>query len=258
LIEEGFAMQSLFNHDFLKRQMHLLDAGYIPALGIGAWWTLLSLNVHTFWSMGVSIALVEALVPEAAESPWMGRVGDAIFAALFILGAIANGAFRLRQDPFRASHAKFLSTAAICLVLVVAAFLLPTRGVRTKSGFVPSPWLTGAFALIPGLVVMQTSPHLGWGAFAILLVVDAIFLSLTGLLSQRIGWRPVHTFSLAAGGAIAYGLHAFIQQPLIPGSVLMARIGNVIFLAAAIVVIIVGATRTSRLTVSPSLGTLNT
>jgi len=258
LIEEGFSTQSLFNHDYLKMHMHLLDPAYISALGIGGWWTLFMLNVHTFWSIGVSIALVEGLVPEAAESPWMGRVGDAVVAVLFLLGVAASTAFQMKKDTFRASHVQFLGIGVVCLVLIFAAFLLPVRSARTKRGFAPSPWLTGSLALVAGLIVMQTSPHLGWGAFAILLVVDAIFVPLTVLFSERIGWRPVHTFSLAAGGAIAYGLHAFIQQPLIPGSVLMVRIGNVIFLAAAIVVIVVGAKRSSRLTVSPSGGTLNT
>jgi hypothetical protein len=258
LIEEAYATQSLFNPDYLKMHAHWLAVGYIPALGIGSWWTLLTLNVHAFWSMGVSIALVEALVPEAAESPWLGRVGDTIVAVVFVLGVAANAEFQMKKDPFRASHAQFLSIAAVCLVLIVAAFLLPLRGARTKTGFVPNPWLTGVLALFLGLVVNLTSPHLGWEAVWIMLSLDAIFLSLVGLFSQRTGWRPVHTFSLGAGGAIAYGLHAFIQPPLVPGSVLMARIGNAIFLAAAIAVIVVGAKQSSRLTVSPAEGTLNT
>jgi hypothetical protein len=37
LIEEGLVGQSLFNHDYLKMQMHLLDQAYIPAFGIGGW-----------------------------------------------------------------------------------------------------------------------------------------------------------------------------------------------------------------------------
>src|ERR1700679_1217800 len=78
LIGEGLVTQSLFNHDYLKMQMHLLDPAYIPALGIGGWWTLFMFNLHTFWSMGVSIALVEALFPAEAETPWLGLVGDSV------------------------------------------------------------------------------------------------------------------------------------------------------------------------------------
>ena len=43
--------------------MHLLSHALIPSLGISAWWTLFMLNVHPFWSIGVSIALAEGLFP---------------------------------------------------------------------------------------------------------------------------------------------------------------------------------------------------
>ena len=52
LIGEGLATQSLFNHDYLKMHMHLLDHAYIPALGIGGWWTLFMLNLHTLLEHG--------------------------------------------------------------------------------------------------------------------------------------------------------------------------------------------------------------
>ena len=60
--------------------MHLLEHAYIPSLGIGAWWTLLMFNIHTFWSISVSIALVEELFPCEAEAPWLGPVGDSVVA----------------------------------------------------------------------------------------------------------------------------------------------------------------------------------
>jgi hypothetical protein len=258
LIEEGFVTQSLFNHDYLKMHMHLLDPAYIPALGIGAWWTLLMLNVHTFWSIGVSIALVEALVPEAAESPWLGGAGDAVVGAIFLLGLAANAGFQLKQDSFRASHVQFLSVGVVSIVLIVAALLLPVRKVPTARGFVPSPWVTALLTLMLGLAVMQTPPRLEWWAVVIMLAGDAIFLRLAAQLSRRSGWNGLNTFSFAAAGAVAYGLHAFLQKPLLPGSLVMARVGNAVFLAAAIAVIVVGAKRTSRLTVSPGGGTLNT
>jgi hypothetical protein len=73
LIGEGLVSQSLFNPDYMQKHWHLLYPAYLPALGIGGWWTLLMFNLHTFWSMGVSIALVEALFPADAEAPWLGR-----------------------------------------------------------------------------------------------------------------------------------------------------------------------------------------
>jgi hypothetical protein len=142
VIAEGLVTQSLFNPDYLKMHMHLLDPAYIPMLGIGAWWTLFMFNLHTFWSMGVSIALVEALFPADAESPWLGRVGDSIVALVFVLGSAASFAIGFKQNQFVASHAQLLSAAALSVLLMVSAFLIPAATSRVGHGRVPSPWNT--------------------------------------------------------------------------------------------------------------------
>jgi hypothetical protein len=38
IVEEAYVDMSLFNPNFLG--LRLLDYGYVPALGIGAWWTV--------------------------------------------------------------------------------------------------------------------------------------------------------------------------------------------------------------------------
>ncbi len=63
ITEEAFTTQSLFNPHYLGMHAHLLAHAWIPSLGIGAWWTIFMLNVHAFWSVGVSIALAEGLFP---------------------------------------------------------------------------------------------------------------------------------------------------------------------------------------------------
>ncbi len=122
VIAEGLVTQSLFNHDYLQRHLHLLDPAYLPAFGIGAWWTLLMLNLHAFWSMGVSIALVEALFPPLAEIPWLGRVGSSVIAALFVLGSLADFAVSWEQNHFLASKAQLVGAAVLGLLLIVFAF----------------------------------------------------------------------------------------------------------------------------------------
>jgi hypothetical protein len=245
LIEEGFTTQSLFNPDYLKMHMHLLDHAWIPALHIGAWWTLFMFNLHTFWSISVSIALVEALFPSRAEQPWLGRVGDSIVALLFLIGCLIGTGITLRGDRFVSSPKQFLCAGLGSVAFIIAAFVVPPRRPRTTAGSVPSPWITGAVALLLGLGVMFTPPAWNWGAVAAILAVDLAFLLFVHVLSRRIDWTPLHTFSLAAGGALAYGLHAFVARPII-GAGLSARIGNVIFLAAALAVIFAGARRTAR------------
>ena len=75
LLEEGLVTQSLFNPDYLKLHLHFLAPAHIAWLGTGAWWTLLMLNLHTFWSIGVSIALVEGLVSGERERTVAGCGG---------------------------------------------------------------------------------------------------------------------------------------------------------------------------------------
>ncbi|MGC1362558.1 MAG: hypothetical protein WA419_09460 [Silvibacterium sp.] len=245
LIGEGLVTQSLFNHDYLKMHMHLLDHAYIPALGIGGWWTLFMLNLHTFWSMGVSIALVEALFPAEADAPWLGRVGDSVVAVVFVLGSAANFGIGFKQNHFVASNAQLLSAAVLSVLLMVSAFLIPARRSRVAGGMAPSPWITGAVAFVLGMGVMNTPPKWGWAAVATLVAVDAVFLVLITFFSRQARWSALHTLSLAAGAALAYGIHAFTQRPLV-GGLLWMRISNTVFLAAAVWLIWLGASRVIR------------
>jgi hypothetical protein len=233
LIGEGLVTQSLFNPDYLKMHLHLLGPAYIPALGIGGWWTLFMFNLHTFWSMGVSIALVEALFPAEAEAPWLGLVGDSVVALVFVLGLAANFAIGYKQNHFVASPAQLLTTAVLCVLLMVSAFLIPARGSRGSGGRAPSPWITGAIAFVLGMGVMFTPPKWGWAAVGAMLAIDAVFLVLVAFFSRQTGWSAIHVLSLAAGGALVYGIHAFTAKPLI-GGVLGMRISNTVFLAAAV------------------------
>jgi hypothetical protein len=86
VIEEAFVTETLFNPDYLG--LRLLDYGYISSLGIGAWWTVFVLAIHTIWSTSVPIALVESLTPEARRTPWLGNLGLAVTAILFVIGCI--------------------------------------------------------------------------------------------------------------------------------------------------------------------------
>lgn len=245
LIAEGLVTQSLFNHDYLKMHMHLLDHAYIPMLGIGGWWTLFMFNLHTFWSMSVSIALVEALFPAEAKTPWMGRVGDSVVAVVFVLGAAADFGIGFKQNQFVASKVQLLSAAVVSVLLMVSAFLIPPGRSRAGGGMAPSPWITGAVALVLGVGVLKTPPQWGWAAVSAMLVIDAIFLALVMFFSRQTGWSALHTLSLAGGGALGYGILAFTRTPLV-GELLWMRISNTVFLAAAVGLIWLDARRLIR------------
>jgi hypothetical protein len=241
LIEEGFAGQTLFNPNTYG--FHFLKYAWIPSLGIGAWWTMLMLNVHPFWSIGVSVALAEGLFPARARTPWLGKIGTAVVALVYAIGVAANAAYAYHHSHFRASNAQFLVTALLTILIVIAAFLLPPRAASPTAGRVPSPWLTGAGAFLLGLVLFLAFPIWGWGSVAAMLAADLVFLISLGVLARRSGWTPLHTLSLAAGGAIFYGLHAFTGNGVVHAPHWIVRTGNAIFLVLAIVVIVLAVRR---------------
>ena len=71
VIEEGLICQTLFNPSYFG--LDLLREGYIPALGMGAWWTLFVLTLHTVWSISAPIAIIESLAP--SSRPCHGSAG---------------------------------------------------------------------------------------------------------------------------------------------------------------------------------------
>ncbi|HEU5430731.1 MAG TPA: hypothetical protein VFU81_03660, partial [Thermomicrobiales bacterium] len=87
IVEEGLVTQSLFNPGYVGAD--LLRVTFVSWLGIGVWWTLFVLTLHTVWSVSVPIALVEALTPRRRTTPWLGPVGLIVAALLFVVGAAA-------------------------------------------------------------------------------------------------------------------------------------------------------------------------
>lgn len=234
IFEEAFTTQSLFNPNYLKLNLGLLTPAYIPSLGIGAWWTLWMLMVHGIWSISTPIALVEACVPNGARTPWLGRVGMAVVAVVFLLGAAGAAVGQYKQDPFLASKAQFISAAVVVVLLVVSAFLIPARQRVEGTGPALSAWVVGVVALVFGSAALFVPQEWGWSAVAALLAMDAAMLVLVILWSGEPGWGLRHQLALGAGAALAYGWHAFLQHPAVGKLDASVRVGNAVFLAGAI------------------------
>jgi hypothetical protein len=247
ILEEAFTTQTLFNPNYLHLNLHLLQPAYIPALGIGIWWTIFVLTLHTVWSISTSIALAEALVPDRATTPWLGWPGLSITAILFALAALASTKIEIKQDHFIASTRQFVAAAVVCILVIAAAFLLPRRAAARTQGWVANPWLVGAGALTAGSIFLVVPNTWGWWAVALYLLLDAAVIAAVFVLSHRTGWDARHRLALAAGAALAYAWHAFIQTPAVGGahSLRTVRIGNTIFAAALLVLLTIAARRTA-------------
>lgn len=242
VVEEGFTTQSLFNPNYLHLNLHLLDAGYIPVLGIGAWWTVFVLTLHAAWSTSTSIALVEALAPDRAAKPWLGRIGLTVTAVIFVLGAGANALIGYRQDRFLAATAQLACTAAICVILVLVALRIPGLG-REARRATPTPWAVGALALAAGSGVLLAPKTWGWWAAVAVLGLDLVVLAAVLWWSRSPGWDTRHILALGGGAALAYGWHAFIETPAVGHLDASVRIGNGIFALGAVVLIAAGAAK---------------
>jgi hypothetical protein len=251
IFEEAYTTQSLFNPNYLKLNLGLLTPAFIPALGIGAWWTLWMLMVHGIWSISTPIALVEACVPDRARTPWLGRVGLGVVALVFLFGACVTTAMGYKQDHYLASLAQFVGAAVVILVLVVLAFLMPKRQTVESKGPDPSAWMVGGVALLFGSAALFVPKEWGWAAVAELLGLDVVMLLAVLAWSRRGGWGLKHQLALGAGAALAYGWHAFLQHPAVGGTDVSVRVGNAIFLVGAMGLVWYAARRSGADNIAP-------
>lgn len=241
LIEEGIAIQTLFNPHYLG--FHLLAAGWVPVLGIGVWWTAFVLTLHVVWSISVPIALVEGLFAERRTQPWLRRPGLAVSLALLAAGYGVIHHFTRMQDPFSASAAQELSVGAIVIVLVIAALWRRDRS-PAGPGAVPGVWLVGIAALALGLAFMTANRVLqGWTLAAAQWAMDAVGAMLLLAWSRRAGWTPLHTLAAAGGALLTYACTAFGQTPVKGGTGTIALASHLIFAAVAIALLIAALNR---------------
>ena len=248
ILEEAFTTQTLFNPDYLGLHLHLLEPAFIPALGISAWWTIFVLTLHTVWSISVPIAIVEALVPRRALTPWLKGLGLGIVSVLFLLIASIMTMRSIQTDShhFMASRTQFVVSALCCVAIAAAAFFLPRARHERHPGNPPSPWITGALSLAACSVFLIAPRNWGWGAVAIYLALDLVIIGAAATWSRLDGWNGLHTLSLAGGAALAYAWHAFIQQPVTGKADAPMRIGNAVLAAGTVLLLYSAALRSSK------------
>ena len=248
ILEEAFLTETLFNPNYMGLNLHLLEPAFIAALGISGWYTVFVLTLHTVWSISVSIALVEALVPDRATPPWIGRWGLGLIATIFTLAAVSMASLSIRQDyhHFAASRTQFFWSAIALLVLTVSAFRLPLRLNSTARGGVPPPWIPGLMALVASSAFLLVPMAWGWLAVGVYLLLDAVVAAAILFWAARKGWDERHKVALAGGAAMAYAWHAFIQIPALGTADVFGRIGNLVFAVLAVILIAAGAKRTAN------------
>jgi hypothetical protein len=234
VLEEGLTTQSLFDPNYADA--HLLDQGFVPALGIAVPWTIFVLALHAVWSISVPIALVEEWTPRRT-TPWLRTPGLVLACLLLALGIFGTTASSYGNDHYFAGWPKALTVVVIVIALVVSAFALPRRPFEA-AGAAPSVWTMFVVALAAGglffgskylpLVPAVIGMVVGLGGIAAVIV----------LWSRRSGWGAWHRFGAAAAGVLTYGWHSFTTEPLMGGSPVITPISHALFALMAVVLLL--------------------
>ena len=87
-IHHSNSVQSQLSH----LNLHLLQPAYIPALGIGIWWTVFVLTLHTVWSISIRSHLSRPWCRIAPPRHGCEGTGLTVISILFALAAIATTA----------------------------------------------------------------------------------------------------------------------------------------------------------------------
>ncbi len=238
IAEEGIGDQSLFNAGW--HNLHLLDSGYVPSLGIGMTWTIYVLTIHVIWSIAVPIVLTETLFADRNREPWLGRIGLVVTFLLYVLGISALTLYSVKFEHFSASPAQLAASATVIALLVAAAFAMPPT--RTKAtDAAPSPWLVGAVTFMATnaltLIYGHGVKHWPWlpvsGGLIAIIAIVSIFAFVA---SHRSGWTQTHTYAMATGPLLVYCWLGFPVEIALHGrSMLMAHAVLAAFMVGIVV-----------------------
>ncbi|WP_433362037.1 hypothetical protein ACQPZX_29630 [Actinoplanes sp. CA-142083] len=245
VLEEGLETQSLFNPDYLHA--HLLDHGFVPALGISIPWTLFVLTLHTVWSISVPIALVEEWTDRRTE-PWLRVPGLVVVAVLAVAGAVFTFGVSYADGHFMASPAQLITTVVVVAGLIAAAFLVPRdseagAGVQSDGAVAPAPWIVLVTALGAGAVLAvgdKLAPALGVPLLIVALAGTAVAIY---RWSGRDGWDGRHRLAAAGGALLTYVWHSFLMHPVVESSTALVVVSHVVFALAALLLLAAEARR---------------
>lgn len=249
LIEEGFVTQSLFAPTYFG--FNLTGEAFIPGLGIGGWWTIYVLSLHTVWSICVPIAIVEAFVPDRARTPWLGNVGLAVTLILFLGGATLNAVTTYEQEHFIASPLQFAGLTVVILGLLVAAFARWPFRTRV-AGAAPAPWVVGACSLVAWSVFIILDWVVeGWPIVIAYLACYAAIIMALVFWSRRSDWSSLHILAFAGGALLTYAWQGYPHEPIIGSKGFIDLVGNTVFAIGAIAVLAAAVLKLRRATVAP-------
>lgn len=215
LIEEGLALQSLFNPAY----GHVAQWG-ARLLGVNWLYTEVVLITHAVWSAAIPILLTELLFPAQRTTPYLRRFGLIITGIWYILGAALLGLFARTTYPYAASPLLLGLVLVLVVVLVLIALrVLPRQSPRPTFPInVPPPWVVLLVTTV-GVFIGLAGPALLWrvqSAFAdfpLVLIPLVGTLLITVVMSWLVrnwarghSWSDRHRLALVTGALLAHSV----------------------------------------------------
>ena len=219
LVEEGIALQSLFN----PVQYQASAWGRIGSFN--AVYAEAAIPIHAIWSAAVPILLTDLCFPESRRRPYLGRIGRLVTACWYGAGVVMLSLlarYSIAPD-YRAAPLMIRACAAAALLLVVLAFVLPEADAYGRSaGKAPGPALLMFLAAVVGFLwhaivaaLWRIQPAPGhWPAMLVPMTGAAVLIAAAFEYLRRAtstpAWSDRHWLALAAGLVIAHSLFGAI------------------------------------------------
>lgn len=261
LAQAGLIDHSLFNASY--RDIEYWDLFFsptlVPSVGVSLYALFAFVSGHMIWSFSAPIAIVEALVPSVARSPWVGKAGLVVLTLLYIAAAALVFDWHLTEEQFLPSPLQLGMTALVVIALIVAAFVvrLPPGSPDERNRMAPTPWIVGIVAFL----CLSLTEGLGalLGEFALVsatftvdwrgLTLSVALLLVLGVAlyrwSQRRGWGALHRLAAAAGAVLTHLWMSFLGQPIGDVPLLNKLLHNVGFTLGSIVLLYLAARHAS-------------
>jgi hypothetical protein len=232
VVQAGLVDQSLFNTDFLDdTQFAGSDPDAVSYIGN-----------HVALSICAPIALVEAF-SSARQRPWLGPVGIAVTAVLYVLGSLLIFFDDGGRKGFMASPAQLIGATAAAVVLIGLAMLPRWRRQRPPlDAPAPRPLWTG---LLVGAAYSAPGLTTHWYAVAVAAVAATVLAVVLSDWSRRSGWGPYHVLAAATTPMVIVAAEAYAVPTYAPSSAVSAVVGD-IAISVIVAALVVGAFRRLR------------
>jgi hypothetical protein len=141
VFQAGLVDQSMFNPSY--RDIDYWDESrnptFIPLLGLSAHMAMNFVGGHVIWSIGAPIAVIEALVPTRAATPWLGWIGLMVTSVVYALASALILSDHVQTEQFLAPAPQLIGTAVVVVALIGAGFATRPRDKPTIDQAAPAP-----------------------------------------------------------------------------------------------------------------------